>query len=276
MRPMIALFNFTIRQTLLNRKLWLTVLMLAAPCVLVAVVRSVAPPFDTAKELWEMYHVLAQFMLIMGLVPLICMVHGTSLIGADVENRTVVYLITRRTRRSTVLLVKFAATALVLAVLCDLAMLGLHLCAFSAVQMESLIIPSRLSDWDPAGDLRCYLLIIPLAVVGFLAIFNLIGLVSSRPLGISVGYLVVFELILSNLPVRARVYSLLHQLRVMMADAMPRVINLYELPRELREELYGQGANAVPELLAIVLGALILSAALITIRELTPTRMSRE
>lgn len=276
MGPIVALFNFTIRQTLLDRKIWLSVLLLAAPCALVLVIRNVAPPIDSPKELWEMYHVLAQFFMLMVLVPLVCMVHGTALIGADVEARTIAYLITRRMRKATVLLVKFVATVLVLAVLCDLAMVGLHLCALAGRDVPSLIAHSRFADWSPTSDLCCYLLIIPVGVLSFLAVFSLIGLLTTRPLALSVMYLVVVELVLSNIPVGAKMYSLSCQLRVPLAGAMPRVVDLYELPRELGEQLFPAGATVPPVLLGVVLVALVLSCVLITLRELMPTKVSRE
>jgi ABC-2 type transport system permease protein len=210
------------------------------------------------------------------LLPLVCLVHGTALIGTDVEARTIVYLITRRMRRVTVLIVKFAATALVLAVLCDLGMIGAHLCALAGRDMSSLVAHSHYADWSPASDLCCYLMIIPVGVLGFLAIFNLIGLLTARPLALSVFYLIVVEVILSNIPLRARMYTLLHQLRVTVAGVMPRVCDLYELPSTLREELYPQGTTALPELFGVVLVALVLSAVLITLRELMPAKISRE
>jgi len=276
MQPVAALLLFTIRQTVLSRKIWLTALLLAAPCCLVLTIRCFAPPRTNARELWEMYHVLAQFFLTMGLLPLVCMVHGTALIGAEVEARTFVYLITRRMRRATVLLVKFAATALVLAVLCDVAMVGIHLSALGGRDMATIIAQSNMHDWNPTSDLFCYLRVIPLAVLGFLAVFSLFGLVTARPLTLSVFYLVAFELVLSNIPIRARAFTLLHQVRAIMAGPMPRVPDLYELPLDLRLELYAQHATAWPELLGIVLTALVLSCILITVRELLPAKVSRD
>ena len=275
MRPIAALFLFTIRQILLSRKIWLTLLLLAAPSALLLLIRSFAPPVKHARDLWEMYHILAQFFLIMGLVPLVCMVHGVALIGAEVEAKTMVYLITRRMRRATVLVVKFAATALVLAVLCDVAMIGVHLGAVGGRDM-SILAQSDYRHWSPTGDLFCYLQVIPLAVLGFLAIFSLFGLLTARPLSLSVMYLVSFELILSNLAIRARVYTLLHQVRAIMAGPMPRVADLYELSPKMRLELYPQHATAWPELLGVVLVALVLSCILITLRELLPAKVSRE
>jgi hypothetical protein len=226
--------------------------------------------------LWQKYHVLAHFFLMCVLVPLVCMVHGTALIGADVDAQTITYLITRRMRRATVLFVKFIATALVLAVLCDLAMVALHLCTFAGREMPAIVTGPTSVPWNPMSDLQSYLLIFPAAVLGFLAVFTLIGLLTTRPLAISVLYFVMIELILSNLPVKARMYSLLHPLRVMVVGAIPGVADLYELPRELAKELYPQGATALPALLIIIATALAISAFLMTVRELTPTKISRE
>ena len=181
MGPIVALFNFTLRQTLGNRKIWLSLLILAAPCALMLLIRNFEPETPKARTLWEMYHVPAQFFLGMVLVPLVCLVHGTALIGAEVEAKTIVYLITRRMRRSTVLLVKFIATALVLAVLCDLGMVALHYCTLAGRDLPGIIAGSHYADWNPAGELRHYLMIIPLEVLCFLAIFNLIGLMLSFP-----------------------------------------------------------------------------------------------
>ncbi len=276
MGPIVALFNFTLRQTLLSRKIWLSVLILAAPCALVLVIRHADPSVHQARTLWEIYHVFSQFFSVSLLIPLVCMVHGTSLIGAEAENRTIVYLITRRMRRTTVLVVKFVATALVLTFLCDLSMIGLHFSLLGGVDTSSLITHIGYAHWDPLSDLRCYLTVVPVAVVGFLAIFSLIGLLTARALTLSVLYLVIVELCISNLPLQARVYSLSHQLRVSMAGAIPRVTDLYELPSDLREALYPQGASALPELFGIVLVALTLSCVLITVRELLPAKMERE
>jgi len=155
-------------------------------------------------------------------------------------------------------------------------MLGLHFSVLGGVDIPSLTMDTPYANWDPVSDVRCYLLVVPLAVVGFLAVFSLIGLLTARALTLSVLYLVIVELCVSNLPLQARVYSLSHQLRVFMAGAIPRVTDLYELPSDLREALYPQGGSALPELLGIVLIALAFSCVLITVRELVPTKVARE
>ncbi len=276
MGPLVALFGFTIRQALISRKIWLTLLILAAPSGLLLLIRTFDTPAPDAKDLWEMYQVPAHILLMSVLVPLVCMVHGTALIAADAEARTITYLITRRMRRATVLLVKFVGTAVVLGVLADLGMISLHFCATAGRDVPSPVGDAYFANWNPVTDLWYYLALMPMAVVAFLALFTLIGLLTARPLGVSVVYLIAVELILSNLPVRARIYSLAHQLRVAAAGFIPRLTDLYELPPKLREELYPPDATAIPQLLAIIVIALVAAALLMTVRELIPTRVSRE
>ena len=277
MGPIVALFKFTVRQTLQDRKILLTLLILGMPCVLVLLIRSLAAPPESARAIWKMYHSLVQFLLLMGLVPLVCMVHGAGLIGSEVEARTFMYLTTRRMRRGTVLSVKFVATALVLVVLCDLGMVGLHLATLAGEVPQSLLAQVPASPaWHPTSDLRCYLLVIPAGVVSFLAVFTLIGLISGRPLGLSVGYLITVELILGNMPFEGRVYSLVHHLRVTMAGSIPRLSRIFGLPGELRDYLYPEGGTGLPTLIGVVIIALVLSMVLVSLRELMPTRVSRE
>ena len=278
MGPIVALFVFTIRQMLLSRKICLSLLVLSGPCALLLLVRNLAPASEEhIQSLWQKYHAVVQFLLFTGLIPLVCMIYGTALVGAEVENRTFTYLITRRMRRGTVLLVRFVATALVLAVLCDLALVGAHLCVFAGRDFDLLTATDPAwATWHPGHELGHYLLSIPVAVLGFLAVFTLIGLLVARPLAYSVLYYIIIELVLSNIPVRARVYSLLHHLRVTMVGAIPNLTRLFELPEDLREELYPPGATGLPGVFGVVVIALLASIVLVTVRELLPSKISRE
>ena len=83
----------------------------------------------------------------------------------------------------------------------------------------------------------------------------------------------VAELILSNLPAKARIYSLSHWLRVPISGLMPRVTRLYEVPDELSEALYPPGAPVPAELVGILLASLALAAVLVTVRELMPAKV---
>jgi len=277
MGPIAALFGFTIRQTLLNRKIGLPLIILAAPTAIIILIRNFAEPLPDVETAWRAYHSGVQFLLIQLLIPLVCLIYGTALVGADVDAGTIVYLTTRRMRRRTMLLVKFAANVLVLAVLCDLSIVLLHACTFVGLDLQSVAVLSpAFADWNPTNDFCYYLLIIPAGVLGFLAVFTLIGLLTARPLTLSIFYLVTVELIMSNIPVGARVYSVTHYLRVTMAGVIPELPRLYEMPEELSQELYSPGATGLPELFGIALVALALTTILVTVRELMPAKVARE
>ncbi len=269
---MVPLFGFTIRQILTQRKLALTAAILLFPAAVVVLVRSVAGP-PHGHMPYEMYHVLTQFVLLMVLIPLICLLYGTALIGAEIEQRTLVYLITRRLHRATVLLVRFAATWLTLTLLFILSMAVLYLCLTAHP-------PATTSDsppvWPTSRDLGSYVLVAPVAAAAFLALFTAIGFVFSRPLIVSLLYIVVFELVLGNLPVQARRLSISHLLRQTLVDRMPEIRRLYNLPNVLTSVIYPPGESGTWALLILVAALLGLAAALMTVRELVPARISRD
>ena len=271
-----ALFFFTIRQMLRDAKFWGVAAVCLLPCVLTIAIRHFAFSPVNLEQPWTLYHGLLQFMFLMGLLPLACMIYGTALVAADAESRTIGYLITRRLRRRTVVLTRYLATALVIALLGASAVLALHASVLTGLDLESLAKMPKLGAWNPAHDLTVYLYATVLGVVGFLAVFSLIGLLTAKPLALSVFYMVVFELVISNLPVGAREYSLSHQLRVTIAGKIPNVTRLFELPRDLCATLYPPGASGLTSVLVVACAALILACVLATTHELTPTKVARD
>lgn len=274
---MVALFFFTIRQMLRDVKFWAVTAALFLPCALSLLIQRFHPPIHDLRPAWHLYHGLLQFMFLMGLLPLACMIYGTGLIGSEAESRTIGYLITRRLRRCTVLLIKFGATALLLIVVCSVAATAIYASLVWRLDWQSLAQKSGdLAQWNPAQELIVYLGVTALGVVGFLAVFSLIGLLTARPLALSVLYMVVVELVIGNLPASARAYSLIHQLRVNAVAAIPRLARLFELPSDLAVKLFPANGSGVPEVLMVSAAALCLACVLITVRELTPSKVARD
>ncbi len=276
---MVALFWFTIRQYLRVRKLWLVALLLGAPCVLALLMRHFEPP-GGLSEVWEAYHGVMLSLLFMVVLPLLCMLFGSVLIGSEVEGRTLVYLVTRRMRRATVLLVRFSAAAMVLMVLFGLAVLAFHLCMVGGADIEGLSLavdPAPEHVWQPARDLVAYLSIIPLGVVAFLAVFTLISLVTSRSLTVSTLYIVIVEAVVASLPVRAQVYTVTHQLRQSLTTLITRdLLNLVGTRSELQVKLYPVGATGTFPLLMTVLVVMGLACILVSKRQLVPSKVTRD
>jgi ABC-type transport system involved in multi-copper enzyme maturation permease subunit len=275
---MAALFWFTVRQVLWQRKIWLTLALLAGPCALMLVIRH----FESdpgPEDAWERLHVSIQFMIFMLVVPLICMLHGVSLIGSEVDGRTLVYLLTRRLRRPTVLLVRFAAVSLVLTALVVLGITGQYFCALGGVEVSSGSggatgpVPD---NWQPAGELWTYLGTVPLAVAAFMGIFTLFGLLTARPLAASMIYLVLVEVFNSNMPLGMRAYSVSHQLRMTWYSSIPNLSVLYELPSDLASRVFPPGSSGTANLCSVLLITLVLACVLMTTRELVTAKLAGE
>ena len=272
-----ALFLFTIRQMLRDAKFWAVAAAQFLPCALALLIHRFHPPIHDLGPAWHLYHGLSQFMFLMGLLPLACMIYGTGLIGTEAESKTIGYLITRRLRRRTVLLTKFVATALVLIVVCGVAAAAIYASVLWRLDWQSLAPKSgALADWNPAQELIVYLNVTALGVIGFLAIFSLIGLLTAKPLAMSVLYMVVVELVIGNLPAGARAYSLIHQLRVRAVAAIPGLVKLFELPSDLGAQLFPANGSGVPEVLVVSGVAVFLACVLVTMGELTPSRVARD
>ncbi len=272
-----ALFIFTIRQMLRDAKFWTMVVALFLPCALALLIQHFHPPIKNLEPAWHLYHGLTQFMFLMGLLPLACMIYGTGMIGTEAESKTIGYLITRRLRRRTVLLTKFAATAIVLIVACGVAMAAIYASVVFRLDWPSLAPKSAaLAHWAPANELKVYLAVTALGVIGFLAIFSLIGLLTPKPLAMSVLYMIVVELVIGNLPLGARAYSLIHQLRISAAASIPGLPRLFQLPPDLNAQLFPVGGSGLPEVLIASAAALLLACVLVSMKELTPSKVARD
>jgi hypothetical protein len=275
--PIFALFRFTLRQTLLQRRLLLVILLLAFPAGISLLVRTFA---EDPNNYWEAYQIPMQFMLFNLVLPLVCMLYGASLIGSEVEERTFIYLSTRRMHRATILLVRYAATACVLMVLFAMGGLALHLAATYNLDLAPIQEQAKffdpVRDWSPAAELPANLGVLALGAASFLAIFSLIGMATARPMAVSVGYFVLLELTIGNLPLGLRVYTLTHQLRLVLVKAVPSLKPLYEMPRELEEKIFAEDTSGLLRVGIIMFVCLLIGSLLVTYRELVPDKVAKE
>lgn len=267
MTAMVALFQFTARQTLRDVKFWLAVAALFLPCVLVGIIRYFGEP-PRVDQAWELYHGVVCFMVLLGLVPLICMIYGTGLIGSEVESRTITYLITRTLKRRTVLFVRFAAVFALLTLACCASVVGLHV-SIVAGQAWAVSLFSNIEQWAMGRDLAIYLAMMPLAVGGFLSLFTLIGIIVTRPLAWSLVYFVMFELVAGNVPAEISRYSLARQVRSWVVNVNPAIA-------DLNPNILVGDPNGIWNVLAVIVVALVLSGIWIGRRELVPHKVARD
>ena len=276
MGPILALFTLTLRQLVWSPKIGFALLLAVVPGTLAVIVRLAAGWQSGSRDIWEFYHAAGQVLSLQVIVPVLCMVYGTALIGAEVEARTFVYLTTRHMRRGTVLLVKYVAAALLLTALAEGMVVLFHVCHLGGRAPGFLpAVPTGVA-WHPANDLMTLLIAAPLGVVTFLAVFTLIGLLTARPLALSVLYLVIIELAFGNLPLEARVYCVSHLIRKMMAGRIAGMRGFYELSQELWDTVYLGGLPVWCGILGVILVTLGFAVVLVSTRELLPAKMVRE
>jgi len=255
-------------------------LLLAGPSAIALLIRRFAYSMDI-EDCWARYHSPMVYMLFMVVLPLVCTLCGSALIGSEVDGRTLVYQITRRSRRETVLLVRFAAVWLILTILAMLAVTAFHFCAVGGLDIEKLNDEGGWANaraWHPWQDLLGYVQTIPFTVAAFLGVFTLVSLVFRRPMVVSLIYLVFFEMSVGNAPMQAQVYTITHQIKRMMNASIPHLLDLFAQShgRELVKQLYVPGRSGVIPLLIVTLLALILASIAMRSRELLPAKMTRD
>lgn len=246
---MSALFVLTLRQILGGTRLWFLGLFLSLPAVLVLLILGVGQEIPAAeREL--ILSVLLYVLYPQSLVILATLLYGSGLLSAEIEGRTLVYLLSRPMPRWTILAVKYAATVLVLAVLC----------------LASLTVSAALAGFP--GGLRTWLALaasVCMACVAYTAIFGLIGLLAPRravPVGLI--YAGILEIALSFVPAFVNQLSVSHYLRSLTYH----LSGLRGLPPEALVFLGDTGAWAsTAALLVFPVVALALAAQLLERRE---------
>jgi len=270
---MIALFGLTLRQILRDSKLLLAIAVLLGPSLIAIVLRNVdADLYANRQDLWRAYHTIFLFLYLMVCVPLVSILFGPTLIATEAEAGTAVYLLTRL-RRSTILLVRYAATTLVLAVAVMVCLTAFHFSLLGGVDREILKDANDLSQ--PLVTLRYYLILGSIGTAAFLAIVSMISVATAKSLVIACFY-VIAEIILCNLPIPARQYTIQHLLRQYLTAGLKGVRKVFELPRELEQSLYPLGTHHLWIVGVVVAVALLLTCLLVSTRELTPSKVGKD
>jgi ABC-type transport system involved in multi-copper enzyme maturation permease subunit len=193
-----ALFGLTLRQILGGMRVWLLLLFLGLPVLLLAIVLSAGGfrfVHDPEVTLGIYYFLLYP----QALCILAALLYGSSLLAAEIEGKTLVYLFTRRVSRTHVLVQKYLATVAALITLTG----------------ASLTVCFALGGFP--GGMRMYLTLlatIAAAVFAYTAIFSLLGLlVPRRAIPAGLIYTALVEVILGTVPVLANELSVSHYLR---------------------------------------------------------------
>lgn len=230
-----AIFTLTLRE-LAGQKRIILMLLLAAVPVLLAMVYTLGDrqhPQDFTANMMESVVVTV-------VLPLICLVLGTSAIGSEIDEGTAVYILAKPVRRLHIIIAKFVAAGLVSAAL---VVTSTALAATIALSGES-------AEGIPAG----FTLAVAFGSFAYCAVFILLSIVTSRALLFGLGYVFIWEGLVTNL-FGAMSYVSIRQCSLGIADAVATVS-----ARQTNFKAELTAAEAVPIIVAVTVAALYFAA----------------
>jgi ABC-2 type transport system permease protein len=141
-------------------------------------------------------------------LPLTALIIGTSALGAEIDDGSVVHLLATPVRRSTVIITKFAVAAI--------------------LTMVFVAVPELLGGVIATGPSRLAIGLFVGAVIGsviYNAVFVLISVLTTRAITVGLLYLLIWESLLGNFVSGARVLSV-EQYSLEVANSIARDTNL--------------------------------------------------
>jgi ABC-2 type transport system permease protein len=222
--------RITFRQ-LLSRRRTILLLLLGGIMVLVAIALRVS--LDEVY-LQQYAAALLNNFGVATLMPLVALLFGTGAIGSELEDGTAVYLLAKPVNRWTVLLTKLlVACAASIAITCV------------PVFIAGLVVDGGLSDGLVIG----FTIATAIGSVVYSAVFVALSLVTSRALVFGLGYVLIWEGLLSGLFAGTRTFSIRQQ-TLALADTF------FDLPADVFQAQLG----LTP---AVIVGGVILVGAIV-------------
>lgn len=200
------LFRSAVRDLLAPKKLMVALALALVPAVLALAWRLSGSPGSFQPGV--VYNVLADHLIFGFVLVLLAVVFGTGALSQDLEQKTIVYLLTRPIPRWRILGLKFLAAIIAVTVTGWLASLLLAVASFG-----------------PAGFLHSQLgrdcLILPVGAAAYGALFLLLATLLKRPLLFGLLFAFGWESWVPNLPGSFQKVSLMAYLRVLAPHPKP-------------------------------------------------------
>jgi ABC-2 type transport system permease protein len=176
-----TVFSLTLRQ-FFGQKRSLLLFLLALVPLGVALIYRAGDQVD--QQDWTA-NVLLNGIVITTVLPLACLIFGTSALGSEIEDGTAVYILARPVPRGEIIVAKFAAAALAVAVF-----------IVPATGLAGLIALQGASE---QGIATGFALATFLGVAAYTGVFILLSVASSRALIIGLAYVFIWEGIVTEL-----------------------------------------------------------------------------
>lgn len=221
-----TLFRLAFRQLTASRRALWALLLAAVPLLLALVSRA---QDLTREQALEVYANTYQVLIVGVLLPLVALVVGTSVFGAETEDGTILYVLGKPVERWRMVLARLAAAAVAVALVMVPTTLATALVTVGTGDESGLVLGSTLSV--AAGALL------------YSAVFIALSLSTRRALVVGLAYVVIWEGTFSNIFAGTRALSV-RQYTLSVADG------LSALPDSIL-------AAGIPGETAIVMGAVV-------------------
>ena len=182
------------------RRLVAALLLTVLPAAIALLWRSLATPGRFAPA--DAYNSLAANLVFGFILTILSVIYGTAVVSQEIEQRTIVYLLTRPVPRWRILLAKFAGSALAITITVCLSALLLALVLYG---------PTRLGTGQLGRDLR----ILPVGALAYGSLFLLFATFLARPLTYGLLFAFGWESWVPNLPGSFARLSLMAHLRAL-------------------------------------------------------------
>jgi ABC-2 type transport system permease protein len=200
-----TVLTLTISRQVRGKRIWGVVLLFALPAVLAFVSRQYDPSYDPADH----ERILVFGLIPQAVLPLTALLFASGLVQDDVEEQTLTYLLIRPVPRWSIYVVKVLGTTLATSAFAAV---------FGAATLAAVYggLPEIDFGWVVvrAGVVAG---LSALALLVYIAVFGCLGLVTRRSLALGVGYILVFEGLLANVPFMVRYATVLFYNRVLAA-----------------------------------------------------------
>lgn len=241
-----------------TRRGWIAVALAAMPVALVVFVSVVSRLKEEALPL-EVLITFSWFFLVQTIVPLVSLVMASAVVAEEIEDRTITYLFTRPIPRPAILIGRWLAVALPIAlVLCASAELVVWL-------LVDALDPKLVPGGIPEGLHASILLAVVMGGVVYSALFASAGALFKRPMLIGLGYTFVYEGFLGNLPGANQKATVQYYLRSFLFSERRSLMG--EVEEAIFSVPLAEPGAAVRTLALILVGALVLAAWRFTRRE---------
>lgn len=252
----LQLLKQSIRDMLRPKTLLLSALIIVLPMLIAIVMRmSQGTRFDAV----ESYNALSMHLVFGFSLVLLSIVLGTGVITQEVEQKTIVYLLTRPVPRWRIALVKFIAAFLLI---------------LATVWAEATLL--ALATYGPSGlaksTLPRDLAILPLGIIAYGSASLLLATLIARPLIPGLLYAFLWESWVPNVPGTFKNLSLIAYVRALAPHSVPEsdTVGIEEALNELAARAVITPAFAWKMLTAISVIALALALVFFSVREYVP------